>query len=103
MIWVLAGRGWAMAMLVAVLAALWLSRGDTPGERRRRPWTRVERQIALRRAGHRCEDCGAEHELELDHVVPWSRGGAHHLSNVRVLCGPCNRRKAAQPPEEYYR
>lgn len=99
----MAGRGWAMALVVAVLAALWLSRGGTRAERRRRPWTRVERRIALRRAGWRCEDCGSPEELELDHFVPWSKGGAHDLSNVRVLCGPCNRRKSNTDPEEYYR
>lgn len=92
-----------MAMLVAVLAALWLSRGDTLAERKRRPWTRVERRIALRRAGYRCEDCGSPDDLELDHVIPFSKGGPCDLSNVRVLCSPCNKRKSDTPPEEYYR
>lgn len=101
-VWLFAGRGWALAMLVAVLSALWLSRGDTRTGRGRQRWSRVQRDLALRRAGYQCEDCGSGYELELDHVVPWSRGGDHHLSNVRVLCGPCNRRKGALPPEEYY-
>ena len=101
-VWLVAGRGWAMAGLVCVLAFIWLRRGDTKAERKRRPWTRVERQIALRRAGYRCEDCGSPFELELDHFVPFSRGGPCDLSNVRVLCGPCNRRKGDTPPEVYY-
>jgi hypothetical protein len=95
-VWLLAGRGWALAMLVAVLAALWLSRGDTRTERRRRPWTRVERRIALRRDGYRCRACGSPDDLELDHIVPFSRGGPCHLSNVQILCSDCNKRKGAR-------
>lgn len=28
--------------------------------------------------------------LEIDHLVPWSAGGADHPVNLRTLCGPCN-------------
>ena len=34
-------------------------------------------------------------ELHLDHVVPWSKGGANTVANIQLLCGPCNRRKGA--------
>jgi 5-methylcytosine-specific restriction endonuclease McrA len=102
-VWLLFGRGWAVALLVACLVPLWLNRGDTRAERRRRPWTRIEREIVLGRAGYQCQDCGSRYELEVDHYVPWARGGAHDLSNARCLCGPCNRRKSDTPPEEYYR
>jgi 5-methylcytosine-specific restriction endonuclease McrA len=102
-VWLLAGRGFAVAVAVAVMVAVWRLRGDTPAERRRRPWTRVERQIVLSRAGHRCEDCGSPWELEVDHYVPFALGGEHSLRNARCLCGPCNRRKGATHPEEYYR
>jgi 5-methylcytosine-specific restriction endonuclease McrA len=101
-VWLLFGRGWALALLVACLVPLWLNRGDTRAERRRRPWTRIERRVALRRAGYRCEDCGSPDDLELDHFVPFSRGGACDLSNIRVLCKPCNLRKGDTPPEVYY-
>lgn len=102
-LWLLAGRGWAVAVATAVMVAVWRLRGDSREERRRRPWTSVERQFVLRRAGWRCEDCGSPHELEVDHYVPFALGGEHSLRNTRCLCGPCNRRKGATHPEEYYR
>ncbi len=33
-------------------------------------------------------------ELEMDHVVPWSKGGRTELSNAQLLCKPCNIRKS---------
>lgn len=30
---------------------------------------------------------------ELDHIVPFSRGGGHTRSNVQLLCHGCNRSK----------
>lgn len=38
--------------------------------------------------------CGSRHDLEIDHVVPWARGGGHDPSNLRVLCATHNRRRA---------
>lgn len=28
--------------------------------------------------------------LEIDHLVPWSAGGADHPVNLSTMCGPCN-------------
>ena len=47
--------------------------------------------------GHACAYCGKpDHradELELEHVVPISKGGAHHLSNIVPACRQCNHSK----------
>ncbi|KTS08377.1 hypothetical protein SB2_00540 [Methylobacterium radiotolerans] len=54
------------------------------------------RYEALKRAGGRCELCGASHEarpLHVDHVVPRARGGSNELSNLQVLCETCNTEK----------
>lgn len=32
--------------------------------------------------------------LEIDHIVPWSAGGADHPVNLRVLCTPCNQARS---------
>lgn len=47
----------------------------------------------------RCLACGRkppEIALEMDHVVPLNRGGAHDVSNVQPLCRSCNARKSQQ-------
>jgi len=50
----------------------------------------------MQRDGFRCAACGNSPafdrrcRLEIDHVVPWSRGGATHPANLRTLCNLCN-------------
>jgi 5-methylcytosine-specific restriction endonuclease McrA len=56
------------------------------------------RAIVLRQAGGRCEQCGRRRRLAVDHIVPISAGGTHHLSNLQALCtgpGSCHARKSA--------
>lgn len=50
----------------------------------------------LRRAGHRCEHCGARPDeidqgadLEAYHILPLSQGGEHSIKNVVALCPAC--------------
>lgn len=38
----------------------------------------------------RCKWCGFRHNLELDHVIPWSNGGEDIDTNLRLLCHGCN-------------
>jgi len=50
-----------------------------------------------------CQYCGRRFrraELNLDHVVPRSRGGATTWENVVCSCVPCNLRKGGRTPEE---
>ena len=39
--------------------------------------------------------CGAQFDLQYDHVIPVALGGATTAANLQVLCAPCNRRKGA--------
>jgi 5-methylcytosine-specific restriction protein A len=41
-----------------------------------------------------CVYCGADHDLQLDHVRPWASGGLSSLFNLVTLCGTCNRVKS---------
>lgn len=53
--------------------------------------------------GYHCQYCGERfppERLNLDHVVPRSRGGTTDWSNVVPSCIPCNKRKGNRLPEE---
>ncbi len=61
------------------------------------------RHNVFARDGRRCAYCGRRRpteELDLDHVVPRSRGGGHSWTNVVTSCRPCNLKKADKLPEE---
>ncbi len=50
-----------------------------------------------------CQYCGRKlprHELNLDHVIPRSRGGTSTWENVVCSCHECNRRKGGKTPQE---
>lgn len=48
-----------------------------------------------------CVYCGSTENLTLDHVVPISKGGAHHQENLVISCGSCNSSKRDKPLEEW--
>ena len=52
----------------------------------------------FKRDGYRCQICGRSAKedgvaLEVDHIVPVSKGGKTELSNLQTLCRDCNRGK----------
>jgi len=42
----------------------------------------------------RCKRCGRTDDLQLDHIVPHSKGGETTADNLQLLCGRCNRSKS---------
>jgi hypothetical protein len=57
----------------------------------------------LRRDRHTCAYCGlafGERDLQAEHIVPESRGGAYAWMNLVTACAACNGRKANRTPEE---
>lgn len=53
----------------------------------------IRRQI-WRQANGRCQNCGSEHALQIDHIQPRAHGGSNAADNLRLLCRPCNQRAA---------
>lgn len=54
------------------------------------------RYQVLSRAQGRCELCGIskdEKALDVDHIIPRSKGGSNDISNLQALCYTCNRQK----------
>jgi hypothetical protein len=56
------------------------------------------RYAILERDGFACRSCGATNCLEIDHIIPRSKGGLTVESNLQVLCADCNRGKGAKLP-----
>jgi len=62
------------------------------------------RYQALRASGGRCALCGCtkdERPLDVDHIIPRSRGGIHELANLQVLCAKCNRTKGNKDTTDF--
>jgi len=67
---------------------------------RRRVTPEIRRRI-LERDNYACQSCDSEDVLEIDHVIPISRGGSSDDDNLQVLCAFCNRSKGAKTLEEW--
>jgi 5-methylcytosine-specific restriction endonuclease McrA len=60
------------------------------------------REYLLEKWGRKCAYCGAENvPLQVEHIVPRSRGGSDRVSNLTLACGPCNQAKGNQTATEY--
>ena len=50
----------------------------------------------LRRDKYTCQLCGKnvpDAEINFDHIIPWSKGGASDAANIRLLCEQCNKKR----------
>jgi 5-methylcytosine-specific restriction endonuclease McrA len=60
------------------------------------------REYLLEKFGRKCVYCGAKDvPLEIEHIIPKSRGGSNRVSNLTLACQPCNQKKGNQTAEEF--
>jgi len=62
------------------------------------------RYRVLKEAKGRCALCGATKDtalLDIDHIIPRSRGGKTEYSNLQVLCAKCNRSKGNKDKTDF--
>jgi 5-methylcytosine-specific restriction endonuclease McrA len=72
-------------------------------DRTPRVTVRLTRRNLMFRDAHQCQYCGKRptlRELNIDHVVPRSRGGNDSWENLVTACRVCNLRKGRKTPEE---
>jgi len=60
------------------------------------------REYLLEKFGRKCVYCGTENvPLQIEHIVPTSRGGSSRVSNLTLSCEACNQKKGNQTAEEF--
>jgi hypothetical protein len=59
----------------------------------RTPIPEAVRSEVWRRDGGKCVQCGSKANLQFDHIIPVTVGGATSVANLQLLCEPCNRSK----------
>ncbi len=72
-------------------------------DRQPRATVRLTRKNLMLRDSHQCQYCGKRppiRDLNIDHVLPRSRGGDDTWENLVTACRVCNLRKGWKTPEE---
>ena len=64
------------------------------GEQSREPIPKEIMNQVWNRDGGKCVQCGSQENLEFDHIIPFSKGGATTYRNLQLLCQKCNREKS---------
>ncbi|MDR0509756.1 MAG: HNH endonuclease [Rikenellaceae bacterium] len=69
--------------------------GELFGEQPKRPPIPKEVVDAVyTRDGGRCVYCGSIQNIHIDHIIPFSKGGATNVENLQLLCQKCNLEKS---------
>jgi 5-methylcytosine-specific restriction endonuclease McrA len=56
----------------------------------------------IERWGSACVYCKRDRvRLQIEHIIPSSRGGSSDISNLALACGPCNSKKSNKTASEF--
>lgn len=50
-------------------------------------------RLVKQRDGHKCRKCNSREYLQVDHIIPVSKGGKSILSNLWTLCDICHAKR----------
>ncbi len=53
----------------------------------------MRQEVYLRDMG-KCVECDSRENIQYDHIIPFSKGGAHSVENIQILCQRCNLAKS---------
>jgi len=60
------------------------------------------REYLLEKRDRTCAYCGkTDIPLEIEHIVPKSKGGSNRVSNLTLACTECNMKKGNKPLEQF--
>ncbi|NEO81134.1 RNA-guided endonuclease IscB [Moorena sp. SIO4G3] len=60
------------------------------------------KEYLLAKWGNNCVYCGAiDTPLEVEHIIPKSKGGSNRVSNLTLACRCCNQKKGNNPIDEF--
>ncbi|MHA2270673.1 MAG: RNA-guided endonuclease IscB [Candidatus Hodarchaeales archaeon] len=60
------------------------------------------REYLLHKWARTCAYCGKRNiPLEIEHIIPKSRGGSNRVSNLTLSCRPCNQKKGNKTATEF--
>ena len=80
---------------------------DAPPKQRARPrFGQKSKDMLYQHQGGKCAGCNrkmAKRDFDIDHIIPFSRGGKDTPDNLQLLCGSCNRMKGAGTQAELKR
>ena len=71
----------------------------TEGNQKKKRSRRISQDVkdkVWRRDEAKCVECSSNENLEFDHIIPHSKGGANTYRNIQLLCEKCNRSKSAK-------
>ena len=55
--------------------------------------TAKEWALKLKQYQYKCVYCESDENIEMDHIIPLSKGGDHNINNIQPLCRSCNAKK----------